>query len=179
MRHLGTVRIETERLILRRFRLEDAKDMFQNWAGDDRVTKYLTWPSHTSIDDSRNIIQSWIEEYANETFYQWCIERKESKQAIGSISVVHLNEEVGSVEIGYCIGYNFWNQGFTTEALRALIEFFFDEVQVNRIESRHDPNNPNSGKVMMKCGLRYEGTRRKADRNNTGICDAALYGCLR
>jgi len=54
--------------------------------------------------------------------------------------------------------------------------FFFDEVKVNRVESSHDPNNPGSGRVMQKCGLRYEGTRRQADFNNRGIVDSALYG---
>lgn len=60
------------------------------------------------------------------------------------------------------------------------MDFLFDEVKVNRIEARHDPRNPNSGKVMLKCGLRYEGTRIQADRNNaSGLCDVALYGLVR
>ncbi len=70
-------------------------------------------------------------------------------------------------------------QGFTSEALSRLICFFFEEVKVNRIESRHDPRNPNSGKVMMKCGLKHEGgTSRQSDWNNQGICDASFYGML-
>jgi len=59
-----------------------------------------------------------------------------------------------------------------------LILFFFEEVAVNRIEARHDPFNQNSGKVMMKCGLKYEGTKIKGDRNNTGICDVAMHGII-
>ena len=66
-----------------------------------------------------------------------------------------------------------------SEALKAVMDFFFDEVGANRIESRHDPNNPHSGMVMKACGMRYEGTVRSADRNNQGLCDACLYGLLR
>jgi ribosomal-protein-alanine N-acetyltransferase len=82
------------------------------------------------------------------------------------------------VHIGYCIGKKYWNQGITSEALNRIIKFFFEEVGVNRIESRHDPNNPNSGKVMKKCGMKYEGTIRQADINNQGICDYSEYGIL-
>lgn len=178
MNHLGTVTLETPRLILRKFVLTDAACMYKNWTNDHQVTKFLTWPTHTSIQDSHDIIHLWMNEYANPKTYQWCIELKEIHEPIGTISVVHMNEEIDCVEIGYCIGRNFWNKGITLEAFAAVIRFLFEEVGVNRIEARHDTNNPNSGKVMMKCGLKYEGTRAMADRNNSGICDTALYGLL-
>ena len=66
-----------------------------------------------------------------------------------------------------------------SEALQAVIDFFFDRVGPNSICSYHDPNNPHSGMVMKHCGMKYEGTRRAADRNNTGICDASWYSILR
>ncbi len=64
-------------------------------------------------------------------------------------------------------------------ALRAVMDFLFGVVGVNRVELRHDPRNPHSGGVMKKCGMKYEGTLRCADRNNQGICDACYYGMLR
>ncbi len=179
MRHAGTVRIETERLILRRFQLSDAQAMYHNWAKDDEVTKYLTWPSHSDIEITEKIIESWINNYEDESYYQWCIELKAIGEAIGSISVVNRDEKVDSVEIGYCIGKAFWNQGITSEALGTVVKFMFDEIGVKRVEARHDTNNPNSGRVMLKCGFTYEGTKRKADINNQGICDAAIYGILK
>jgi len=89
-----------------------------------------------------------------------------------------MDEKVDSVHIGYCIGKKWWGQGITTEALGALIRFFFEEVKANRIDSRHDPRNPGSGKVMMHCGMKYEGTMRQADRNNQGLCDYMAYAIL-
>ena len=95
---------------------------------------------------------------------------------VGTISSVGMCEPAGSIEIGYCIGSPWWGKGYVTEAMAAVMAFFFDEVKVNRVESSHDPNNPGSGRVMQKCGLKYEGTRRQADFNNRGIVDSALYG---
>jgi ribosomal-protein-alanine N-acetyltransferase len=152
--------------------------MYRNWASDCNVTKYLTWPTHPNIEITKKVIQSWLSDYEKEDNYQWCIEWKKSREAIGSISVVHLNETIESVEVGYCIGENYWNQGITSEALSAIVRFFFDDVKVNRIEARHDTNNPYSGKVMQRCGFELEGIHRKADKNNTGICDVAYYGIL-
>jgi len=176
MKNLGTKTIETQRLMLRKFILNDADDMYGNWANDDEVTKHLTWPTHTDVEVTKKVLNQWIIEYEDDTNYQWGIELKENKEVIGSIGVVNSNNSIDSIELGYCIGRKYWNHGITCEALAALIKFFFEEVEVKRIEARHDSNNPNSGKVMMKCGLKYEGKRIKADKNNSGICDISLYG---
>ena len=178
MKHQGTKKIETDRLILRQFSTEDADSMYNNWAKDPEVTKYLIWPYHKSVEVSKGVLSEWIPLYAQDDYYQWAIVLKMSDEAIGSIAVVLKDDAVEMVHIGYCIGRKWWNQGITSEALAALVRFFFDEVGVNRIESRHDPRNPNSGKVMTKCGLKYEGTHREADWNNQGKCDSAYYAIL-
>lgn len=175
MKHLGTIKLETERLILRPFRVEDSEDMYRNWASSDHVTKFLTWPTHSSIDVTKMVVNSWIERNADLKSYQWCMEYKENHRAIGSIGVVHVDERVDAMEIGYCIGENYWHLGITTEALKRIMQFLFDEVGVNRLLAKHDVKNPNSGKVMKKAGLFYEGTNRQAGRNNTGICDISVY----
>lgn len=180
MLHCGTQKLETERLILRRFTRGDAVAMYKNWASDNEVTKYLTWPAHSGIDVSKAVLEKWVNAYSDEKYYQWAIVLKENgDEPIGSISAVKMNEDVSMVHIGYCIGRTWWRKGITSEALRAVMDFFFDRVNVNRIEARHDPENPNSGKVMMKCGMKYEGTLRSSDRNNQGICDASYYSLLK
>jgi [ribosomal protein S5]-alanine N-acetyltransferase len=176
MKHLGTVMLETERLILRPFKTSDANDMYHNWASNHNVTKFLTWPTHQSVHISESVINSWVEDYNSLAHYQWCVEYKENNEAIGSFGVVHLDENTQTVEIGYCIGEDYWNKGITSEVFQKVIQFLFDEVDCNRIYARHDVNNPNSGKVMMKSGLVYEGTLKEAGKNNTGICDVAVYG---
>jgi ribosomal-protein-alanine N-acetyltransferase len=179
MKHLGTCTLNTNRLILRRFREDDAQMMFDNWAHDPEVTRYLTWPPHDSAETSKYVLSDWISRYAELDFYVWAITSKQDgDMPIGSISVVHKSDGIEMVHIGYCIGRAWWGNGITSEALDALIRFFFNEVRINRIEARHDPRNPNSGKVMRKCGMKYEGTMRESDRNNQGVCDAAMYAIL-
>lgn len=179
MEHLGTKRIETERLTLRPFRMEDADDMYRNWANDDEVTKFLTWPTHGSVEVSREVLRDWTSHYDEKNYYQWAIVLKgERETVIGSIAAVHLNDRIRMAHIGYCIGRNWWHQGLMSEALSAVIRFFFTEVGVNRIEARHDIDNANSGKVMKKCGMQFEGTKRQADWNNQGVCDLAEYAIL-
>lgn len=180
MKNCGTQRIETDRLILRRYVIEDADAMYKNWASDSEVTKFLTWQPHSSVEVSRGIIENWLKEYSDEKYYQWAIVLKDNgNEPIGDISVVHMKEDIFMVHIGYCLGRAWWRRGIMSEALKAVTDFMFDTVEVNRVESRHDPMNPNSGKVMQKCGMKYEGTLRSADRNNQGICDACYYALLR
>ncbi len=180
MKNCGTQRIETDRLILRRYVIEDADAMYKNWASDSEVTKFLTWQPHSSVEVSRGIIENWLKEYSDEKYYQWAIVLKDNgNEPIGDISVVHMKEDISMVHIGYCLGRAWWRRGIMSEALKAVMDFMFDTVEVNRVESRHDPMNPNSGKVMQKCGMKYEGTLRSADRNNQGICDACYYALLR
>lgn len=178
MNHKGTVQLETDRLILRRFTINDAEAMFRNWASDDEVTKFLTWPTHSDVSVSKAVINSWMELYQKPEHYSWTVVLKEIDEPIGSIATVGQRDDIRMVHIGYCIGRKWWHKGYTSEALIRLVGFFFEEVGVHRIESRHDPRNPNSGKVMLSAGLTYEGTLRGADFNNQGICDAAYYGLM-
>ena len=175
----GTQTIETPRLILRRFSEDDAPAVYRNWTSDPEVTRYLTWPTHRSVDVSKYVLSTWIPLYEKDTYYHWTITLKEQgNEPIGTIHGL-VNDDAEMITVGYCLGRKWWHQGITSEAFMALINFFFDEVRANRIQSYHDPHNPHSGMVMTKCGLKFEGTLRSSDRNNTGICDASWYGLLR
>lgn len=178
MEHKGTKKIETARLVLRPFTPADAPAAFRNWMSDARVTKYLRWPPHRELADTEAILREWICQYARPDFYQWAIAPKDLGEPIGTISVVEMDERSEKLHIGYCIGAAWWGNGYVAEAFSALLPFFFDEVKAGRVEAQHDPNNPNSGRVMAKCGLRHEATLRRADWNNTGIVDAELYALL-
>ena len=162
MRHQGTKRLETERLILRRFAEVDAESVFKNWASDPEVTKFLRWKSHTEAD-----------------YYYWAIEEKGSDSgAVGYIGVFWSDETVDSVEVGYSLGRRWQGRGYMSEALMAVIDFLIDEAGANRVVAAHDPRNAASGGVMKRCGMKYEGTMRQVDRNNQGICDLSFYAVL-
>lgn len=180
MEHRGTKYIETKRLVLRPFTREDAPAMYHNWASDEEVTKFLMWPVHKELSVSENVLTEWVENYSRKDYYQWAIVFKEnSNEPIGSMTVINsIEEPIKMAHIGYCIGKKWWHMGITSEALKAVMDYLFEEVGVNRIEARHDPRNPNSGAVMRKCGMKFEGTLRQADWNNQGVCDASYYALL-
>ena len=100
-------------------------------------------------------------------------------EPIGSISAVHIKEKTSCATIGYCMSRAHWGKGIMTEALSAVIAFFFDEVGINRVEAEHDPNNPASGRVMEKSGMTFEGTSRQAGLSNQGIIDVSRWAILR
>ena len=179
MNHKGTKLIETNRLYLRAFESSDAEAVFKNWTSDKKVTEFLRWPTHSDISITKRVVSSWVEESKKLDSYQWAIVLKEINEPIGTIGVVSKNEVLNILHIGYCIGSKWWHQGITTEAFKAIIPFLFEEVGTNRIESQRNPNNPNSGNVMKKCGLQYEGTLRQADYSNKGIVDACMYSILK
>lgn len=177
--HQGTKHIETPRLILRQFAVADAPAMYANWASDPEVTKFLTWPVHESPEATAELLKDWVKGYETTSYYQWAIALKARNcEPIGSISVVSHDDRIRKAEIGYCIGRSWWHQGITSEALSAVIRFLIQEVGMQRVEARHDPNNPHSGAVMQKCGMEFEGTQRRADRSNQGIVDISTYAIL-
>ena len=179
MNHIGTQILETPRLILRPFVMTDAPVMFKNWASDPEVAKYVTWPAHSSVEVTRMVLRDWTDGYERKNYYKWAITLKEGGTLIGDISVGTMKEQICSAEIGYCMGRAWWGGGLMTEALEAVIRFMIEQVGMNRLEARHDTNNPASGRVMAKAGMTYEGTLRQCDRNNQGICDAAHYSILK
>ncbi len=179
MNHTGTHTIQTERLILRRYTLEDAPMMFKNWASNPEVTKYLTWPAHSSVDVTCMIIQSWLESYDKPDTYHWGLQMKQTGELFGDISVVRIAEPILEAEVGWCMGRAWWGNGYMPEAARAVIAYLFNEVGFNRVCARHDTENPKSGRVMQKVGMSFEGVYRQGGLNNRGIVDEAHYAILR
>ena len=178
--HIGTKTLTTKRLTLSRFVAGDASGMFNNWASDDEVTRYLSWPTHKDIAISQKVIDSWLPNYESPKYYHWAIRIKESGAPIGSIALVAIDDGIEMCEIGYCIGRSFWNKGMMTEALQAVIAFCFHEVGFNRVIARHHVGNSASGKVMQKCGMKYEGLLRQVLKNNKGeFVDGKYYSILK
>lgn len=177
--HKGTRIITTERLTLRPFKLSDAEDMYNNWANDPEVARFLTWPAHEHVGITKEILSIWCGQYEYDNVYNWAIELNAEKQAIGGISIVAKSENDLSCEIGYCISRKLWGKGIVTEAFKAVIAFLFIEVGMNRIVARHDTNNPASGKVMQKSGLIFEGISHEIKSRGADFYSLANYAILK
>lgn len=166
MTHKGTVMLETERLILRRFAPEDSAAMFNNL--------------HSKIGDTVEKVcdffsKNWLDSYSAPNSYQWVVVLKALGDPIGTLRADMVDDPSRSLTLGYEIGEDWWHQGIMTEAVKRVIRFFFEEVGVNRIWACHEAANPRSGGVMVNAGMSREGVLRQASR--TG-CDMILYAIL-
>lgn len=180
MKQIGTRELETKRLHLRRIRAEDAETMFDNWASDAQVTKYLTWSPHENREVTRALLSVWEKEYTRNDCYRWGLEEKTTGELIGMLDVVHTEPEIESAVIGYCLSRKYWNQGLMTEAVCAVNRYLLQKVGYNRVEAYHHVNNLASGKVMHKSGMIYEGIRRQGAKDKNGnYCDVAVYAILK
>lgn len=153
--------------------------MFNNWASDPEVTRFLTWPPHTSIEVTENLLTDWISRYEDGGYFNWVMEYKETGKAIGNISVVKLHEDIDAADVGYCMSRKYWGQGLMSEALKGVMDYLFDVVGLNRVAANHDVNNPRSGRVMDKAGMVQEGILRQAGKNNQGIHDVVWHAAIR
>ena len=180
MNTIGTKKIETERLVLRRYRVDDAEDMYNNWTSDPEVTKFLSWPTHTSLDFTKNLLEKWVTYYDEGRTYNWGITQKGEDHVIGNIAVVERDERTCSYEIGYVLSKRYWGRGIMPEALKAVIRYLFEgESDLMRVYATHDLRNAKSGRVMQKAGMHFDGILRGSKKNVLGIHDTAYYSVLR
>lgn len=152
MNNKGTVILETERLILRRFTLDDAEEIFKNWSSDDEVSKYVRWSTHKSVEDTKEYLESVMEKYRNNEF-EWALSLKDTGELIGAM-VAFVSED-DRYELGYNTARKHWRKGYTTEALRAVMNYLINEVGIKRFACSHAKLNPASGAVMQKVGFKY------------------------
>ena len=144
--------IKTKRLILRKPMIEDAESMFNNWASDSEVTKFLTWNPHESIEVTKTIINHWLDEEKDPKTVRFIITLKDNGEPIGSIDVVHCID--GNPEIGYCLSKKYWNQGLMTEACKAIVKYLFDKG-FKKVLIKAVVENVGSNRVIEKCGFKF------------------------
>ncbi|MCC8073631.1 MAG: GNAT family N-acetyltransferase [Clostridiales bacterium] len=157
--------IETDRLILRPLTLDDAEACY-SWNSDDRVTKYMSHSTHTDIGQTIDWIRST---FTDKDEWLWAFVLKEKNRVIGTGSIGPNAQMKDYWGIGYILHYDYWHKGYCTEAMKAIIDFVHKELGVNKICSSHAVDNPRSGKVMEKCGLKFDhyGEHTKLDGSQT------------
>jgi len=158
--------LETERLLLRPFCIEDTEDVFECWESDPDVAKYMFWSSHNDIEKTKEWIDFEIGQISKEDWYRFAIVLKEADELIGT-GLIYYEDEVGCWEIGYNLGKKFWGYGYATEAMQKIIAFAKNELHITEIVGRYAKENPASGNVMQKLGFRYEKDIPYACNNGT------------
>ena len=139
--------LESKRLYFRPFRESDAPSVFE-YSKDSETVKYLTWEPHKSVDQSLFGIINYLSKNG-----AYAIVLKENNKLIGSIDLRIIDSD--SASFGYVINKKYWNKGYMSEALYRMFEYLFDEVGIKQIIGCHESANIASGKVMMKCGMKW------------------------
>lgn len=169
--------LETPRLLLRPMRMSDAQDIFA-YSCDPEVARHVLWDAHRTVADSRAYLRYMQRLYRSGSPSSYGIVLKDTGRVVGTIGFMWYSEENRSAEVGYSMARWLWNQGLMTEALRAVLEMGFRTLHLHRIEAQHETSNPASGRVMLKCGMRHEGTLRERVMNKGRFVDVELYAIL-
>jgi RimJ/RimL family protein N-acetyltransferase len=170
--------LNTERLVLRPFTLADAADV-QRLAGDRAIASTTLNIPHPYED---GMAEEWIgthqEEFEGGKSATFAIARAQDAALLGAISVA-IRQQHRHAELGYWVGKPYWGNGYCTEAARAVLDYGFRVLDLNRIYARHLARNPASGRVMIKAGMQYEGCMRQHVLKWDVFEDVKFYGILR
>jgi ribosomal-protein-alanine N-acetyltransferase len=169
--------LETERLILRRPEISDASDVLV-FRGDPIVQRFDDPIIHT-VQEAQAFINELLEEFRTQSGISWVMELKETRIVIGAFGLHHWNQYHRRAEAGYGIAHAYWGQGFASEALKAMLRYGFECMNLNRIYARTIADNHESVRLLERNGFTLEGTQRQHSWEDDGTFhDSAIYGLL-
>jgi len=170
--------LNTPRLTLRQLLSSDAEAVFQI-RGDYEVTKYNTGKAYTSIQEASELIAAIESSYQERSEIRWGITRKGHSEVIGMCGYNYWNRYDRRGSVGYDLARAYWGQGIMSEAVRAVVEFGFNHMELNRIEADADARNPASARVLEKIGFQREGLQREQFYDSGAFYDLVLFGLLK
>jgi len=177
--HTGTVALATDRLLLRRFEYTDIEGMLYNWIANPLVQHNYGEPTYDNIDSVKELLNKWIPQYEDKSFYRWAIILKETNENIGQIAFCCVYTEIETAEIEYCIGETYWGNGYAGEALSAVLKYSFEVPKFSKLEAFHRIANPNSGKVLQKSIMKRVSNAHRYELTNEQPKDKIFYALTR
>jgi len=151
-------RFETERLVLRPPTLADAEAIFQTYAQDPQVTRYLIWKPHRAISETLEFLSHCVLAWQKKSGFPYVIALKGCDSAIGMIEI---RLDSFKADIGYALGRSYWGKGYMTEAVRALVDWTLSQAGIYRVWAVCDVDNLASARVLEKAGMQREGVLRR------------------
>lgn len=170
--------LETERLILRRINVKDQEAMFKIYS-DPKTAEYDWFSPIETKEKALRFIEHFNKEFEEQEEITWGIVRKEDGDFIGCCCLGDFNEEVRRSEIGYVLRRSEWSKGYATEAVKALVAFGFETMNLNRIEAFITPGNDASIAVLKKAGFLQEGVVRERDLIKGKLEDGVILAILK
>lgn len=175
MKYAAYRQLQTPRLTLRSFRPEDAASFFTRLAGNEKVTKSMMWITHHELSQSEETIRKILLRQEAGKAYCWAIALPETDELIGRIDLLGFEEEKESCSFAYMLSPDHWNKGYGTEAVKAVFDFAFRELEIQTITADHFADNPASGAVMVKAGMTRMGVTPLKYQKEGQLHDAVHY----
>ena len=166
-------KIETERLILRRYKESDI-DVIYEIITDERLTKFIEFPKLTK-EEELECIKQWIDEADESPKEKWVIERKLDGVVVGNIDVNRVVKKHNYCNVGYAIRYDYWGNGYATEALKAVSDYLLNNGGYYLVECSCNELNKQSSKVMIKAGFEKDGYIANRRLNKDGTYSGVEY----
>jgi len=170
--------LSTPRLILRALRPTDIDDLYK-YASDPEIDHHVPWNHYKNIDEARENLNEFLADYELHGMGAWGIEHRADQRLIGIINTSIPHRINRRVELGYTISRAYWGQGLATEAVKALIEFGFEKMNLVRIEAVILPENLASARVLEKSGMQFEGVLHSYQVWRNKPCDLRMYAVIR
>ena len=142
--------IFTDRLILQKLRYEEAEEIFYGYASKPEATRFMSWPTHQSIKDTKAFLRYAIEGWKAGTDYSYSIRLRRSYRLIGSFGVIN---EGGKAQFGYILSPTHWGKGYATEVCKTMMDVLKRQPEIHSIQTFTDIDNKASANVLIKCGL--------------------------
>lgn len=153
--------IKTSRLHLRKPLIEDAHEVFRNYGSDPEVTRFLTWPTHRTVEDAFEAMLARLAHWEQGSEFSWSITPRGNSGVVhGMISASPDHRRAWSWVLGYVLGRRWWGQGMMTEAVEAVVEAVFAQPGALRVWAWVDEENFASMRVLEKAGFAREGILR-------------------
>ena len=168
--------LETERLILTKITEEHAEDMYE-YSCDPDVTRYLTWSCHASVGQTQRYIKLLQKKYADGTFNDWGVVLKETGKFIGTCGYTSFDFEEAQAEMGYVLAKPYWGKGYAAEAVKCAMKYAIDNFGIKGFHAKHMEGNDASGRVMQKCGMKFEGMFRHSMFIKGEFKNIVVYRC--
>lgn len=149
---------ETPRLLLKRPTCALAEAIYTTYGSDPRVTRYVSWPVNRSVSDVEQFLEDLAERTERGEEYAWAVHAIKNTQLLGMIGV-RPNPPVA--EVGYCLAYNAWGQGYATEAMQVLLPALWAAPEIEQVHAYCHTEHRRSARVLEKAGLRYASIARQ------------------
>lgn len=169
--------LETARFVLRQAQLTDGDDLYQLYA-DQAVVQYMSFTPFTSVEEALDEMKWYERIFAEQSGLRWMIEDRETGKVIGTCGFLAYEQEHHRTELGYDLSSAYWGKGIMKEVALCIIQFGFEQMKLNKIEAKIDPNNQASLRLMEKLAFVQEGLLRQHEFEKGKYVDLTVFALL-